>query len=79
MNTKPITVAASTDQEVVSQLFRQHNLTALPVVDRDGTMKGVVTLDDIVEVVDEEATEDMQKVGGVSDTEHDISRPALRP
>ena len=66
MNTKPITVAASTDQEVVSQLFRQHNLAALPVVDRDGTMKGVVTLDDIVEVVDEEATEDMQKVGGVS-------------
>ena len=66
MNTNPITVAASTDQEVVSQLFRQHGLTALPVVDSDGGMRGLVTLDDIVDVVDEEATEDMQKVGGVA-------------
>ena len=66
MNSNSITVAASTDQEVVSQLFRQHGLAALPVVGRDGTMRGVVTLDDIVDVVDEEATEDMQKVGGVA-------------
>jgi magnesium transporter len=66
MNTNPVTVAASTDQEVVSQLFRQHGLTALPVVDSDGSMKGVVTLDDVVDIVDEEATEDMQKVGGVA-------------
>ena len=66
MNTNLITVAASTDQEVVSQLFRQHGLTALPVVDSDGSMRGLVTLDDIVDVVDEEATEDMQKVGGVA-------------
>ena len=66
MNTNPVTVATSTDQEVVSQLFRQHGLTVLPVVDLDGRMKGVVTLDDIVDVVDEEATEDMQKAGGVA-------------
>jgi len=66
MNTSPVTVAASTDQEVVSQLFRQHGLTALPVVDGDGGMKGLVTLDDVVDVVDEEATEDMQKAGGVA-------------
>jgi magnesium transporter len=66
MNTNPVTVVASTDQEVVSQLFRRHGLTALPVVDRDGSMKGVVTLDDVVDIVDEEATEDMQKVGGVA-------------
>jgi magnesium transporter len=66
MNPKPVTVTANTDQEIVSQLFRRHNLTALPVLDEDGTMKGVVTLDDIVDVVDEEATEDMQKMGGVT-------------
>jgi magnesium transporter len=65
MNPKPVTVTASTDQEVVSQLFRQHSLTALPVLDEHGTMKGVVTLDDVVDVVDQEATEDMQKIGGV--------------
>src|SRR5688572_2857619 len=66
MNPNPVTVATSTDQEVVSHLFRQHGLTVLPVVDTDGRMKGVVTLDDIVDVVDEEATEDMQKAGGVA-------------
>jgi magnesium transporter len=65
MNPKPVTVTASTDQEVVSQLFRQHSLTALPVLDEHGAMKGVVTLDDVVDVVDQEATEDMQKIGGV--------------
>jgi magnesium transporter len=66
MNSHPVTVTASTDQEVVSQLFRQRNLTALPVLDADGTMKGVVTLDDVVDVVDEEATEDMQRMGAVA-------------
>ncbi len=66
MKTSPVTVAENTDQEVVSQLFRQHGLIALPVVDSDAGMKGVVTLDDIVDVVDEEATEDMQKVGGLA-------------
>jgi magnesium transporter len=66
MNPNPVTVTVNTDQEIVSQLFRRHNLTALPVLDEDGTMKGVVTLDDIVDVVDEEVTEDMQKMGGVA-------------
>jgi magnesium transporter len=66
MNAKPITVAATTDQEIVSQLFRRHNLTVLPVTDSEGRMKGIVTVDDIVDVVDEEATEDMQKVGGLA-------------
>lgn len=54
------------DQELVSQRFRETGLLALPVVDADGRMKGVVTVDDIVHVVQEEATEDIQKFGGVS-------------
>jgi magnesium transporter len=67
MNANPVSVAPTADQEVVSQLFRDHHsLTALPVVDQDGRMKGVVTLDDVVDVVEEEATEDIQKIGGVA-------------
>jgi magnesium transporter len=54
------------DQELVGQLFREHGLVAVPVVDSTGRMKGVVTVDDIVHVLDEEATEDMQKTGGVA-------------
>ena len=64
MTTAAITVPEQTDQEVVSEIFREHNLLAAPVVDSFGRMKGVVTVDDIVDVLAEEATEDVQKIGG---------------
>jgi magnesium transporter len=66
MKTNPVAVTDDADQEVVGQLFRDHGLFAVPVVDDGGRMKGVVTVDDIVHVIDEEATEDMQKTGGVA-------------
>ena len=53
------------DQEALGRLFAQHNLVAIPIVDAEGRMKGVVTVDDIVDVVQEEATEDIQKIGGL--------------
>jgi magnesium transporter len=58
-------IPESMDQEAVSHKFSQSHLVALPVVDSNGVMKGIVTVDDVVDVVREEATEDMQKVGGV--------------
>ncbi|MBJ6760376.1 magnesium transporter [Myxococcaceae bacterium JPH2] len=58
-------VAENTDQEAVSRLITEHGLMALPVVDEHNRMKGIVTVDDIVDVVQEEATEDIQKVGGM--------------
>ncbi len=60
-----ITVSEDTDQEAVSRLFAEHGLMAIPVVDAEQRMKGIVTVDDIVQVVQEEATEDIQKVGGM--------------
>jgi magnesium transporter len=53
------------DQEAVSKLFAEHDLTAIPVVDGENRMKGIVTVDDIVDVVQEEATEDIHKLGGM--------------
>jgi magnesium transporter len=53
------------DQEAVSRLFAERDLTVVPVVDREGRMVGIVTIDDIVDVVQEAATEDAQKFGGV--------------
>jgi magnesium transporter len=61
-----VTCNADTDQEALSHLFAQHDLLAIPVIDEDGRMKGVVTVDDIVDVVEEEATEDIQKMGGTA-------------
>jgi magnesium transporter len=65
MESDVVTVTEETDQEAVSNLFAQHNLTIIPVVDADRRMKGIVTGDDIIDVVREEATEDMQKIAGV--------------
>ncbi|MCC6409725.1 MAG: magnesium transporter [Planctomycetes bacterium] len=64
MKTDVITVPDTMDQEAVGRLFAQHDLMALPVVDAEGRMQGIVTFDDIVQVVQEEATEDIQKIGG---------------
>ncbi len=65
MHAEPIAVREEMDQEAVARLFQRHGFMALPVVDGDGKMKGIVTIDDIVDVVQEEATEDAQKGGGM--------------
>jgi len=65
MKAEPIAVREDLDQEAVAQLFHQHGFLALPVVDAEGHMKGIVTIDDVVGVVQEEATEDAQKFGGM--------------
>ena len=64
MRTSLITVSENVDQEEVANLLSENSLLALPVVDKDGHMKGVVTVNDVVDVVQEEATEDIQKMGG---------------
>jgi magnesium transporter len=65
MVTDLVTVPEEMDQEEVGRIFAQHDLVAVPVLGADGVMKGIVTIDDIVDVVEEEATEDIQKLGGM--------------
>jgi magnesium transporter len=65
MRRDAVAVTEDTDQEAVSRLFSEHGLMAIPVVDGERRMKGIVTVADIVQVVQEEATEDIQKVGGM--------------
>ncbi len=64
MATDLVTARSDMDQEALSRLFAEHDLQAIPVVDADGRMQGIVTVDDIVDVIQEEATEDIQKIGG---------------
>ena len=66
MRTDVVTVDEQMDQEAVSRVFAEHDLIAIPVVDATRRMKGIVTVDDIVDVVQEEATEDIQKMGGTA-------------
>jgi len=64
-----ISVHTDTDQEEVAQLATRYDLLAIPVLDPDGHLAGIVTYDDIVDVVREEATEDFYKMAGTSDEE----------
>src|SRR5690606_20750952 len=57
---------ASDDQEVAVAAFRKHDRSALPVTDSQGVLVGIVTVDDVLDVAEEEATEDIQMLGGVS-------------
>ncbi|WP_031499890.1 magnesium transporter [Bryobacter aggregatus] len=65
MRTKYVVATEDLDQEAVAKLVSQNHLLAIPVVDAEGRMKGIVTVDDIVDVVVEEAGEDIQKIGGL--------------
>lgn len=64
MRTQIISAREDLDQEALSKLFMRHHLLMIPVVDGAGRIKGIVSVDDIVDVVQEEATEDIQKIGG---------------
>jgi len=64
MHTDLVTIAADADQESVGPLLSLHDLMAIPVVDAAGRMQGIITFDDIADVVEEEATEDIHKMGG---------------
>jgi magnesium transporter len=64
MNTEVISVPAGTDQEQCARLMTRYDLLALPVVDTRGVLLGVITIDDVVDVLEEEATEDIQRLGG---------------
>jgi magnesium transporter len=66
MHTDFVSIPEDMDQEAVSEVFAETDFLALPVVDPQGHIKGIVTVDDIVDVVKEEATEDIHKMGGVA-------------
>jgi len=61
-----ITVSVDTDQEEVARQFRKYDFLAMPVLDRDGFLAGIVTVDDIIDVLTEEQTEDQLRFAGVS-------------
>jgi magnesium transporter len=62
-------VSVVDDQEEVARLFGKYNLVAAPVVDTDNRLVGVITIDDVVDVIEEEADEDLKALGGVTSDE----------
>jgi len=71
-----ISVTADTDQEEVARLVTKHSLLAVPVVSRDNRLLGTITVDDVIDVIHEEATEDIHKLAGVAGDETIFDPPA---
>ncbi len=67
MDPDPVRATPDMDQEEVAQLFRKFDLVSLPVVDEEGLLVGRITVDDIMDVMEEEATEDLSRFAGVSE------------
>jgi magnesium transporter len=64
-----ISVPTELDQEEVANIFRRYNVVSLPVVDKARKLVGRITIDDVVDVMQEEASEDIQKMAGIGDEE----------
>jgi magnesium transporter len=70
----PITVRVDTDQAAAAKILTERNLLALPVVDFDGRIVGIITADDVADVLEKEATEDIERLGG----SQPVEEPYLR-
>ncbi len=76
MTTDLISARVETDQEEVAQHVANYNLLAIPVVDEENKLVGIITVDDVIDIIKDEATEDLYRLAGVSGDEH-VFTPAL--
>ena len=75
MDRQVISVRVDLDQEQVAQLFKRYDLVSLPVVDADGVLLGRITVDDVVDVLEEEASEDIYRLAGLGGEETVLDAP----
>ncbi|MDO5061647.1 MAG: magnesium transporter [Peptostreptococcaceae bacterium] len=69
MTTNYVSVHAADDQEEVAMVFKKYDLSAIPVLDAEGRLLGIITFDDIMDVIDQENTEDFHKMAGIAPSE----------
>ncbi|MCL2703453.1 MAG: magnesium transporter [Defluviitaleaceae bacterium] len=69
MDTNMVFAHTTDDQEVIADLFKRYGLLSLPIVDKEGRLVGIVTVDDIVQVIEEETTEDFEKMAALTPSE----------
>lgn len=65
MNENVISIGTLTDQEEAAKMFQKYDFTAMPVVDNENRMVGIITIDDVVDIIQEEATEDIEKMAAI--------------
>ena len=77
MITNLISVTTHTDQEEVASMFSKYDFLAMPVVDNENRMVGIITVDDAIDVMEEEATEDIELMGGMLPSENTYLRSSV--
>ena len=77
LDTELISVTTHTDQEEVARIFSKYDFLALPVVDKENRMVGIVTVDDAIDVMEEETTEDIELMGGMLPSEDTYLRSSV--
>jgi len=76
MTTDIMSARVDTDQEEVAQIVASYNLLAIPVVDEEHKLAGIITVDDVIDVIKDEATEDIYRLAGMAGDEHISTPPA---
>ena len=74
MDRNVIYATTTDDQEEVSEQISDYDLIAIPVVDKEGCLVGIVTVDDVIDVMEQEATEDIEKMAGITPSDKPYSR-----
>lgn len=77
METNVISATTTDDQEVIASLFRKYDLTSMPVVDIEGRLVGIITIDDVVDVIDQENTEDFQKMTAMNPSDEEYLKESV--
>ena len=77
METNVISATTTDDQEVIASLFRKYDLTSMPVVDNEGRLVGIITIDDVVDVIDQENTEDFQKMAAMDPSDEEYLKESV--
>ena len=77
MDTNFVSVLTKDDQEEIASLFRKYDLTTMPVVDHEDRLVGVITVDDIVDVIDQENTEDIQKMAAMNPSDEEYLKESV--
>lgn len=77
MEDEPTCVTTQTDQEDVAAMFRKYDVTVMPVVDKEHRLVGIITIDDVIDIIEEEATEDIEKMAAIVPTEKPYLKLAL--
>ncbi len=74
MNTNVISIGTLTDQEEAARMFQKYDFTAMPVVDNETRMVGIITIDDVLDIIEEETTEDIEKMAAILPTDKPYMR-----